>query len=101
MHAKENRAFPNDSWTIAVARVVFVKWMKTRNFWQGYKSNLRNNCGYKELSWIRPSSITDFLGRCSYEYGKAYKPWCKYCSEELDKQIKDLQNEYAEALKGY
>jgi hypothetical protein len=80
---KENKLVGNDDIATAVARVIFIRWMKEHNLWQGYKKHLMNIPGYYQQAWIHPMSIVEFLGGCSFEFDKAYLPWKKYCQTYL------------------
>lgn len=90
----ENRKFASDSWIIAVMRVVFVRWMKVRNLWLGYMLHLSKNSDMKNDAWEHPACAEDFLGRCNYEYSKAYVPWCEYLRSGFEFIIINLINEH-------
>ena len=94
----ENRKFADDPWHIAVARGVFVKWMKSRGLWGGYIQHLNKHPSMKMDAWDRPNRIKDLLGSCSYEYTKAYLPWCDYVDRELDLEINRYINECIEGV---
>lgn len=94
MHEEENRMFVSDTWDMAIARIVFVWWMKSRGLWAGYKKHLNSMPSYKEAAWDRPEELIDFLGNCGYEYVKAYIPWCHYCEQELGRLIENEKYEY-------
>ena len=91
----ENRKFVDDSWNIAVIRIVFVRWMRAHKLWGGYVNRLSHNKDMKDNAWEHPTCAEDFLGRCNYEYSKAYIPWCDYISNTaLEKTIYELINGY-------
>lgn len=91
----ENRRFVNDSWNIAVIRIVFVRWMRAHGLWGGYVLRLSKNSDMKNNAWEHPSCAEDFLGRSNYEFSKAYVPWCDYISNTaLEETIYELINEY-------
>ena len=99
MHKKENRRFADDSWDVAVARTIFVKWMKSRGLWAGYLRHLGEHSSFMKDAWLSPTSIVDFLGQCSYEYDKAFVPWDNYCKTLLD-HIKFEEYEYTKDRQG-
>ena len=80
---KENKLVSSDNTPTAVARVIFIKWMKDHNFWQDYKKHLIDTPAYYEMAWIHPITIVSFLGSCSFDYDKAYRPWKEYCQTYL------------------
>ena len=99
MHKKENRRFADDSWDVAVARTIFIKWMKSRGLWAGYLRHLGEHPSYMKKAWLSPTFMVDFLGECSYEYEKAFVPWDNYCTT-LQDHIKFEQNEYTKDRQG-
>jgi hypothetical protein len=78
---KENRIFSDDTLYIAIARVVFIKWMKSRGKWGGYIRHFKECPGYYKEAWRSPEGIESFLGRCSYDYRPSYMDWINYCPE--------------------
>ena len=99
-HKRENRRYGSDDWTIAIARAVFVKWMKARGLWGGYVNHFNSRQYFKKPSWELPSNPVDFLGMCGYEFNKAYLPWSDYCNTELKSNIKRFQDEYTASIEG-
>ena len=93
MRKKENRRFANDSWEVAIARNIFVKWMKSRGLWSGYMNHFAEYPYFKKEAWEHPQKIEDFLGSCAYDYDYAYVPWTNYCSILID-NIRAEQNGY-------
>ena len=96
----ENRKFANDTWAMAVVRTIFVRWMKAHGLWCGYVLKLSKNSDMKDNAWVYPTCAEDFLGRCNYEYSKAYVPWCDYIYDTgLEKTIQELINGYTKDSK--
>jgi hypothetical protein len=48
----------------------------------------------KNDAWEHPACAEDFLGRCNYEYSKAYVPWCEYLRSGFELIIFNLINEH-------
>jgi hypothetical protein len=90
----ENRKFAEDSWLIAVVRVVFVRWMRAHRLWGGYVLHLSKNSDMKNDAWEHPACAEDFLGYSNYEFSKAYVPWCEYLRSGFEKTIYELINGY-------
>ena len=74
MKLPKNRKVNSDSYQIAVARSLFIKWMKKKGKWNIYKSSIRSAIGYED-AWMRPSDPEDFLGATSILYDE-YLEWC-------------------------
>lgn len=80
---KENKQVSSDNLFTAVARTIFIKWMKDHNLWQDYKEHLMKYPRNYEQAWVHPVTIVSFLGSCSFNYDDAYCPWKKYCQTYL------------------
>ena len=99
MVRKENRLYASDSFEIAIARVIFIKWMRKNGKWAEYmkymkrKASLGGDNFYTD-SWLRPKGITDFLGNCSFDYSGTYCPWVTFCKLKLEPAINKIVDEF-------
>jgi hypothetical protein len=99
MPKKENRISADETLYMAIARIVFIKWMKSRGEWGGYLRHLKKCPEFFNEAWRKPENIESFLGRCGYNYN-TYIDWIDYCSElhrELTLITHNFVHEYESA----
>lgn len=102
MLPKENRLFDSDSFEIAIARSVFVRWMRKHGKWAKYMRYMQKMSTserdfereYYTSSWVQPDAIVSFLGRCSFDYNNAYLPWKEICKRYLEDMIREVIDEF-------
>ena len=92
MLKKENRISADETLYMAIARIVFIKWMKSRSKWSGYLRHFREFPRYFDEAWRKPENIESFLGRCGYNYD-TYIDWIGYCPE-LHRELTLITHKY-------
>ena len=97
---KENRLYASDSFEVAIARVVFIKWMRKNGKWGKYMEYMRSKMNspkgkeFYEASWLTPRNSIAFLGMNSFDYHGAYIPWRDFCKTKLDPAIEEIVEEF-------